>query len=981
MVTVRLRLFVVVMAAVGLLMVAAVMIPGCGGSGISTSPEREATPEWQAELAGLEQPDGVDPAVWDELCTALGEALAESGQVSRTGSTPPLADASRIHDLTAVGDGSGGATFTWSYWNLGDYDQNGLVTVSDLTPIGIYFGRNSSSADWAQARRADGDRNGEITVSDITPIAINYEAMVTGYALQASTDPYDEEAWADLAVINVSDVEPEEDGSGWVFSHTVEGVADGTYYRVVPFEDSAGRTDGIATEQLALVSYTGGTYSFRDGALSLDFPAGLVDYGDCLAVQPVSPRSWAADGRLVGGTVFALAPADLALDGTATLVYEYDSGQVPAAASEEALTLHKLVGGAWQPVGDYYADTATHSVTHGLDSFGTYAIVGIEVPDVPELYVGDYVVDSQAALDGFASYSGILGNLTVLGNQVDDLDGLSNLTWVGGSLWVGIEDETHRPEPTGITDAGGLANLERVVGDLTFEGNVELTEIALPSLIEVGGTLRVAGNGGYWFDGDYNRFTGVLEDFSAPALVSLGGLSTGLELGLGEFSLPALTQVSGDCTIASNGITSLDLPLLASVGSLAVENCKTLPSFELPALVTVDETLSIAYNGSDWFNGTEYVSAEFSSFSLPVLESVGGALTVGSSEPLLAEISFPALQSCGALNLSGGASLETLSFPELTSTGNVRIGSEALTFFSLPKLSTLDGDLNLENNDALTGFSFPDLARVERRIHIYSCPALASLAGLGAISYVGGIQEWHWQEMGVTIAHCDGLTDLNGLGSLSTVPDLRIVECDGLTSLNGINNIATIRNGTDWGTFELENCDSLESMQGFGVVNANASVLVWNNSSLTTLDGMGALSQCGSLQIENNDLLVDLSGLDGVTSCGGLSIRDNRDLESLDGLEHLVTCYGFVTIEYCHELRNLNGIDNLGFIDGHLMIRHNWDITTLEPLYDLNAGPSGWVVNGNFECYDNIDLEDPWLFIEAIGGESRIKGAIVTTAP
>ena len=110
-----------------------------------------------AELAALETPDSVDPEIFQQLKDALtsqlesrfsnrdslmGNSLLESlpanveGRDSRFGaklaSTPPIGEINRVNDLTITDNGDGTYALTWHYRNLGDYDQDGVVGISDI---------------------------------------------------------------------------------------------------------------------------------------------------------------------------------------------------------------------------------------------------------------------------------------------------------------------------------------------------------------------------------------------------------------------------------------------------------------------------------------------------------------------------------------------------------------------------------------------------------------------------------------------------------------------------------------------------------------------------------------------------------------------------------------------------------------------------------------------------------------------------------
>src|SRR5690606_9963876 len=73
----------------------------------------------------------------------------------------------------------------------GDYDQNGLVTVADLTPLGIHL--NTEVVDPLSTRaHVDGDKNDFVTLADLTPIGANFgRSALGGFAVYRSSNPAD----------------------------------------------------------------------------------------------------------------------------------------------------------------------------------------------------------------------------------------------------------------------------------------------------------------------------------------------------------------------------------------------------------------------------------------------------------------------------------------------------------------------------------------------------------------------------------------------------------------------------------------------------------------------------------------------------------------------------------------------------------------------------------------------------------------------
>jgi len=140
--------------------ISALVLGTCGGSGrrAVVQPQDRVAPPIQAaddesldkalmELEGLQCPEGVDEELWAELKGALEEAMEGHGRDARATSrvphkwvsTPPSGEDNRVGDLTLTDHYDTTYTLSWRYRNLGDYDQNGTVGISDITPIAIHY--------------------------------------------------------------------------------------------------------------------------------------------------------------------------------------------------------------------------------------------------------------------------------------------------------------------------------------------------------------------------------------------------------------------------------------------------------------------------------------------------------------------------------------------------------------------------------------------------------------------------------------------------------------------------------------------------------------------------------------------------------------------------------------------------------------------------------------------------------------------------
>jgi PKD repeat protein len=143
-----------------------------------------------AQLDSLPKPEGVDAKLWDELKAALHSALTTNSQqlTTKNVSTPPTGDANHVADFGITDHGDGSYSLSWHYRNLGDYDQNGTVGVSDITPLAIHYGETYVIALEQNTIQAvvDGSGNEKVGIEDVTQIAMYFGTTCVGYSLRAS---------------------------------------------------------------------------------------------------------------------------------------------------------------------------------------------------------------------------------------------------------------------------------------------------------------------------------------------------------------------------------------------------------------------------------------------------------------------------------------------------------------------------------------------------------------------------------------------------------------------------------------------------------------------------------------------------------------------------------------------------------------------------------------------------------------------------
>ncbi len=207
-----------------------------------------------SDLDALETPDGVDEALFTELKDALREALVsyppgrrgslapqgeEPGWLARPThgvhkfvSTPPTGDANRVDDLELTDNGDGTFTLSWHYRNLGDYDQNGTVGISDIVPLAQHYGERVVNLN-STAALVDADDSGTVDIGDITAIAVRYGVALASYSVQVAESENGE--YAQVAIVSLNDGTGKAAGR-IAYAHDFVFSGEQKWYRVVPLD-------------------------------------------------------------------------------------------------------------------------------------------------------------------------------------------------------------------------------------------------------------------------------------------------------------------------------------------------------------------------------------------------------------------------------------------------------------------------------------------------------------------------------------------------------------------------------------------------------------------------------------------------------------------------------------------------------------------------------------------------------------------------
>jgi hypothetical protein len=248
-----------------------------------------------ASCGGIQQDKGAISAPDISACQqilleVLVDELAKQGiSLSRTTSSPPTGDCNKPQGLEIAPDGIGGWELTWPFCNHGDYNQDGKVDVSDITPIAVHFGESNQAI--------GGDGLAAVGVGDVTPIAQHFGTELAGYLIE--TAPENTGPYSELARVLLGELRAD---AGTLTAHLPLALLDDSYYRVTPYD--ASEALGIASDP----------YTRAFGAP---------------VIASVMPSSASIDNAVS-------MQADVTGEGLRTYAWAFGTGSLPIASSEES---------------------------------------------------------------------------------------------------------------------------------------------------------------------------------------------------------------------------------------------------------------------------------------------------------------------------------------------------------------------------------------------------------------------------------------------------------------------------------------------------------------------------------------------------------------------------------------------------------------------------------------------------------------------
>lgn len=553
---------------------------------------------------------------------------------------------------------------------------------------------------------------------------------------------------------------------------------------------------------------------------------------------------------------------------------------------------------------------------------------------------------SQTDVDNYPFNYGcseITGTLYITGATVTNLDALSQITSVGGDLYL-----TSLPA---LTDVDGLNNLTSIGGQFqwSYGSDGSFTNL-LNNVTSIGGNFYLYGLETTSFTGfsdlqtigGYFNINGCASLTSVPDFPSLTSIGTYFQLYNNTLlndspAFNALTSLS-QVTVAYN-------PQLTAIpGMNNVSGITSLNLYANALLATCDQdwvcnALSGGATGSIYSNATGCSSA------FQILQACNPGCPpdhvnlynqedvdeFGTNYPSCTQIS-------GDLYISGSDITDLTPLENITNVvGSVTIVyNYALTSLNgLQNLTTIHGNLNISGNSALTSVAALNVVTIDDNFTFQSNAAIANLNGLSELTTVGN---------SFSIASNSALTSVSGLSGLTNVPYLTISSNPALLNVDGLGSLGHLN------TISVQYNDALTSISGLNGMEAD-NVTIRNNPVLTSVNGLGSLTNIASLNIEYNDALSGISGLSGLQSISGsLNVVGNTSLTSLTGLGNITSA-------------------NYVYIYGNPALTSMEGLNSLQNVYSLQISQNAGLLNLNgLEALTNSEVTYPYVYL--IGNES-----------
>jgi|GEM_PF-6472539 len=478
----------------------------------------------------------------------------------------------------------------------------------------------------------------------------------------------------------------------------------------------------------------------------------------------------------------------------------------------------------------------------GLVSSGTTSIVDSTIDgNVSHWHGGGVVLAGDATISGstISNNTGVgLGGGIFAGDDTTDACCAATIRIVNSTLSGNVALHHNSGTPQYFPGTGGAIGIKRSA--LVIEDSTITRNLAAPNPVYFAEGVAGAISMGYHGSLDIRRSI-------------VAGNTARNECSLGTTVVTGSDSIAGGCGVGS----SAD-PLL---GALAANGGPTLthaPLVGSPAIDTAGGTCPATDQrgvtrpqgagcdiGSFEVEAAGPLDIDIGDCDDPALASirqVDGSLSV--SDPSCPTLSLPLLDSVGGdMTLSGAPTLTTIDAPELDSVGgNFDISNDAtLTVIGVPSLDTVGGDMTFTADPTLTTIDAPELDSVGGNVDVSTTGASLDLTG-------------------VAVA---GNTSLAGDGT--TLVDTQ--TAGGSTAVSLVNGLASASVVLPTGAFPSPVLFALEALGGAPAEGDVSPLVAYRLTARCVFPLCGGSTEVPTLQVGAPvSLGIDLAGLDAAGS-------------------------------------------------------------------------------------------------------------------
>ena len=592
---------------------------------------------------------------------------------------------------------------------------------------------------------------------------------------------------------------------------------------------------------------------------------------------------------------------------------------------------------------------------------------------------GDVELGSQSQVDSFkleypdctelngGLYIGVISGPLFSSTDITNLDGLSNITSIPGTLEI-----THNDE---LTHLLGL-NLSQLDGDLIIDRNELLVSAeGLEGLTRIGGNLDLVGNfNDFSCDGLHNvkaldgsliisfQNNRVLEGLAIDSIY--GDLTFYQAASMSNINgLSELVYVGGKVTFNRTGIRNItSLSNLTEIGGLTIN--LNYAAIDLEGLKNIEvingnfelKELDDNQSGLSDLESLHTIKGDFRAervwklniSDLPVKRIEGDLIWTWNN--LINDLKGPhALEYLGGnLNIYNTQNLKTISgFGLLDTIHGSFIMSDAYNgmrdFTFMNNVKHIGGDLRFNDHWHLEEVhGFESLNTLCGNVSITYNDALTQVYLPSTLTEIGGVNLISNEEL-VSI-ESEELT-VTGKGDIYIFFNQSLVGIPDFSAVDTLGGSLVIRSNNKLDTLRLDNLSAVG-----GDLEISNSDVVFGGSAL---DYVG-----GNIELEYLNGLTDLTLMSNLTTVSGdIRLTGLNDVESTSGLSQIDSVYGSMTLIGLRSIKELE-LNSLKYVGSSLYLAGLDSVPNLDHLSNLQTVSGIITVSSNDELINIAGLEN-----------------------